>query len=252
MSTPSKPSLPNPVDIIAKLHNINTNHQDAFFNTLSFSLQACSLLIKSSTNVNNSTSIGLANLSQSINSSRFILRFLSGISSIHVLITNQGIIKQFFSAIKKKYLAGKTSSSSTDPNEPADQPIDFIPFLRLVQASLTLLFNVTEIPAYISTVAPTLSAHYDGGFFGRLSCVFWLLNTLVEILVLTILRFSKKELTSTQYQTSLIPLICDCFLSANWTMEPKHSFLSEAGLTTLGSISSWVNFLLIWKGLKNE
>jgi len=86
------------VDIIAKLHHINQNHQDSFFNLLALSLQASSLVLKASTNSNNSTSIGLSNLGQSINSSRFILRFLSGISSLHVLIANRGELQEFISS----------------------------------------------------------------------------------------------------------------------------------------------------------
>lgn len=258
----------NPVEIIAKLHHINQNHQDSFYNLLAFSLQTSSLIIKSSTNVNNATSIGLSNLGQSINSSRFILRFLSGISSIHILIQNHTVLRDFFrnfiTRIKKLFTVKKQTRTEavidavTGTDEDAltkSLSDDIIPVLRLFQAVLTLGHNVSEIPAYISTVAPMLvpmlSKSYNGDAFGRLSCFFWFLNTLVEVLIVSIMRY-RKEISSGQYQYSLIPLACDVLLSANWSLQSKSQFLSEAGLTTLGLTSACVNFAAIWKSIKTD
>lgn len=264
MSKPLPPG-PSPVDIIAKFHYINQNHQDAFFNLIAFSLQAASLVIKSGTNVNNATSIGLSNLGQSINSSRFILRFLSGVSSIHVILNHRAALVDFFKSFrvgsKKASDLGDIDGVDDDETTLTDDERAMkktqatqeriqriIQGLRLLQAFLTLANNVTEIPAYIASVAPML-CNFHGDWFGRLSCFCWLLNTLVEMVIVALLRYSR-EITASHFQVALTPLICDVFLSANWSLRPQKQFLSSAGLTTLGLISACVNFNTIWKNIK--
>ena len=257
-----------PVDIIAKLHYINQNNQDAFFNLLAFSLQALSIIIKAGSNVNNVYSTGLSNLGQSINSSRFILRFLSGISSIHILLKHRTFIIDFFkSLIHKKSPSNpntpnpspdqsSTSEGFDDEKKPSEQQSTLgriqkiIQMLRLVQSLLTLANNVFEMPAYVSTVAPMLY-NYKGDWFGRVSCLFWLLNTIVEIVIVSLMKYNK-EIASAQYQVALIPLICDVFLSANWSLQSKNQFLSESGLTALGLVSAMVNFRSIWSNINPD
>jgi hypothetical protein len=242
MSTPTKKStcssICSPIiDVVAKLHQINQNHQDCFYNVLASTLQVGSLALKTTTNVNNPSSIGLASLAQSINSSRILLRGLSGISSVHLLIQNKDTIKSL--------LTGKTTIT-TENNTLGEKVVQF---LQLIQPLVTILFNITDVLAYISTITPV--SVYDGPLLGRLSCLFWFINSLCEVIILAILRSSNK-ITYQQCIRRLVPLCCDCVVAANWSVDPKKAFLSEFGITALCTTSAWANFAMVWEDLDKK
>ena len=219
--------MSNPVDIIAKLQHFHQGRQDPFLNVASFTLKLLSLTRRSMTNSKDNISTSLSNIAEHINSSRFALRFLSGVSATHQIINSPCPF-------------AKMNFSSDN----------MVPTIRYLQQILQIAYNLFELPAYIHTVAPTI-APYNGPFFGAMSCQVWFLTTLLELIAQTKLR-TDKVVSGREYKTAFIVCVCDMLLSCNWSLPPSKQFLSEWSLTVIGCISAWVAFCAEWKRVGAE
>eukprot|EP00823_Brevimastigomonas_motovehiculus_P000343 TRINITY_DN10439_c0_g1_i1.p1 TRINITY_DN10439_c0_g1~~TRINITY_DN10439_c0_g1_i1.p1 ORF type:complete len:236 (-),score=41.91 TRINITY_DN10439_c0_g1_i1:287-994(-) len=159
----------------------------------------------------------LGKLGEKVNEARFCLRFFSTFRALNALVT-------------KSYEKGAKDSTTKN--------------VKLLQTISGLLFGPLELLAYAKMIAPK-SFDYDGGVFGRGSCMCWLAD-----LVLSYYHIYQNY-KALQTTDSRIPIIhqfiattCDVFLAANWSL--KKGFLTEKQIAILGSVSGVLRFWMTW------
>lgn len=241
---------------IAKLQYFHNGNQDVFLNALAISLQLLSAFIQKTTNVNNPTAIAAANISTHINSSRFVLRFLTGIKSIHQLIQDRDILLKFYSThlqpkmftTTKKMDATKWASVVHHHDDEEETP-DITYVLRYLQSALNLCYNCCELPAYLDSVGQV--PFVDGAKYSRYSCIVWCAISIIE-LIITLIDFTKQRMSRQEFALRLLPITSDILLSSNWSVEAKYQFLSNGAMLSAGMISAYVQFFGVWFSLSEE
>lgn len=213
----------NAIQLLGRLAAYNQGRQDLFLNPLAFCLKLASLLRRSQYGHEDKYTQGFSAISDHINSSRFILRFLTGVTNLHGVLTQPLVTK------------GESTLISN---------------IRVLQRVFNIGYNLAEIPSYIKMVAPMMVS-YDGDAYGRLSCRFWLINTFLEVICIIKQRMSNRSSPS-QFNYSMIAASCDLLLALNWSLPPKAQFLGEWQITCLGTMSSLIVFYSSWKELKDE
>ena len=127
------------MSLITNLGTLASFHhrgQDIYLNPLANFIQLAALLRSARLGKTDNVVQGLASISQHINSSRFVLRFLTGAANSHALLT-----EPIF-----------TQSNST-----------LVSYIRVLQRILNVGYNLAELPAYVAMVAPMLTAgKYNG------------------------------------------------------------------------------------------
>ncbi len=119
--------------VLAKLATYDKGRHDLFLNPLTFLLKVAACLRARSEGNGDKVAVGLHQLSDHVNASRFPLRFLVGVTNASLLLSNQ--------------------------HDSTDAPI--VKNIVTLQRVLNVFYNVVELKSYVKMVAPAMVA-YDG------------------------------------------------------------------------------------------
>jgi hypothetical protein len=134
--------MSNPIRILGRLASYHNRGQDLLLNPLAFFLQLIAMSRRARLGKPDNVVQGLVAISQHINSSRFVLRFLTGVANTHALLTQP-------MSEDKSWLVSN---------------------IRTLQRVLNVAYNMAEIPAYVAMVAPMLAAGKYNGVRSSVSC----------------------------------------------------------------------------------
>lgn len=206
--------------LLAKVAVYNQGKHDQLLNPLFFTLKLASALVARA-NGKDSVSEGLNAIGDHVGSSRFTLRFLSGVSCLNEMMSGR--------VVSDKFLQRCNS-------------------IKLV---LGLMGNLLELPSYVHMVAPKMVA-YDGAALGRMSVLCWFACTLIDQMVLireAQLMKAADYADPARIQNHVISSVataCDSVLAMNWALPEESQFLSQLQLGLVGCISSYVGFARSW------
>jgi len=210
----------NLAKILDKIHAFNVGAHDDMLNPLSAVLKLLAEIRTLREGGGDKVTVGLHQLSDQIDLSRYSLRFLLAFSSLRSIIRG------------------------TYQDKDGDQVVTS---LRYVQQILNILYSYHELQVYVRSIAPSL-LHYSDTPYGRRSCQIWAISIILDLICM----HRKGELSLDSLRVSrnstlnFVANVCNLALAVHWSS--TTSSLSPLQVAMLRTISGLIAFFMRWYG----